>query len=173
MSFSTSGLSVDAIGQLYTGHHRWLLGWLQRRVGCRDQAADLAQDTFVKVLRSRNSLYVEEARALLSTIARSIVVDHFRRRALEQAFLDALALIPEPQSPSPEARSLVLEALLAVDRMLDGLPDKVRRAFLLSQLDGMGYRDIATELGVSVSSVQQYMTRAYAACYAAQYADET
>lgn len=162
-------LTPDAVGQLYAGHHRWLLGWLRQRLHCADSAADLAQDTFARVLTARDSLYITEAKVLLATIARGLVVDHYRRRALETSFLEALAALPEAHAPSPEARLLVFETLVQVDTLLDGLPAKVRRAFLLSQLDGLTYADIAVELKVSVSSVQQYMTRAYTACYRAQY----
>jgi len=47
----------------------------------------------------------------------------------------------------------------------------VRSAFLLSQLDGLGYAEIAVRLDVSMSSVQQYMKRAFAACYRFQYGE--
>jgi RNA polymerase sigma-70 factor (ECF subfamily) len=62
---------------------------------------------------------------------------------------------------------MVLETLVAIDAMLDGLSTKARRAFLLSQLDGMTYAEIAAETGVSVSRVRQYMSQALTRCYAA------
>ncbi|MGY1952592.1 sigma factor-like helix-turn-helix DNA-binding protein [Pseudomonas pergaminensis] len=43
-------LDHAAIGQLYQAHHSWLRGWLSRRTGCREHAADLAQETFVRLL---------------------------------------------------------------------------------------------------------------------------
>jgi len=158
-------ISLPAIGELYEVNHSWLVGWLSRRLGCRHAAADLAQDTFARVLSARDSLYVTEARALLTTIAKGLMVDHIRRSTLETAYLDALALMPEAQEPSPEARMLVLETLIELDRMLDGLPPKVRRVFLLSQLDGLPYAEIAAREKISVSSVQKYMIRSYTACY--------
>lgn len=138
-------------------------------MGNVDHAEDLAQDTFVRVLTARKALYVTEAKVLLATIARGLVIDHYRRCALEAAFVEAVSQFPEALAPSPEARLIVLETLHQIDAMLAGLPAKVRRAFLMSQLDGLGYAEIARELKVSVSSVQQYMTRAYTACYQAQY----
>ena len=44
-----------ALHTLYSDHHHWLTGWLRRRLGCPQNAADLAQDTFVKVLVSRQA----------------------------------------------------------------------------------------------------------------------
>ncbi|MCA1326155.1 sigma-70 family RNA polymerase sigma factor [Herbaspirillum sp. alder98] len=164
-------LSNEDIAGLYGGHHRWLLGWVRRRTDNAELAADLVQDTFVRVITARRDFYLDQARALLTTIARGLVIDHFRRCALEAAFLDALAQLPQEQAPSPEARQIVLETLNQVDAMLASLPPKVRTAFLLSQLDGMSYADIARQLEVSLSSVQQYMTRAFATCYRVQYGD--
>lgn len=158
-------ISLPAIGEIYAANHGWLVGWLSRRLGCRHTAADLAQDTFARILSARESLYVTEARALLTTIARGLMVDHIRRSTLEAAYLEALALLPEAQAPSPEARLLLLETLIELDRMLDGVPPKARRAFLLSQLDGLTYAEIADQEGISVSSVQKYMIRCYTACY--------
>lgn len=159
------------LATIYNGHHRWLLGWLRYRTDNAELAADLAQDTFLRVMTSQRDFYLDEARALLATIARGLMIDHFRRCALEAAFLDMLAQLPPDHVPSPEARLLVLETLNEVDAMLAALPVKVRSAFLMSQLDGLGYADIAARLGVSLSSVQQYMKRAYTACYRIQYGD--
>lgn len=160
-------LDLATIGRLYEDHQQWLVGWLRRRLGCPHNAADLAHDTFARVIVRRESLYLKEAKALLSTIARGLLVDHYRRAALQQAFLEALTQVPEQHAPSAEVRLILFETLLKVDSVLDGLPEKVRQAFLLSQLDGLTYPQIATELKVSVNSVQQYMTRAFAACYLA------
>lgn len=92
------------------------------------------------------------------------MVDLFRRRTLERAYLEMLALIPEGYAPSPEQRQSLLESLQQIDAMLDGLGPKVKQAFLLSQLEGLGYADIAARLGVSVSSVKKYMAKATEHC---------
>jgi len=69
--------------------------------------------------------------------------------------------LPAPEvAPAPEARLLALEALQEIDAALDGLPDPVRTAFLLAQLEGLSYAEIAARLNVSASSVKQYLTRA-------------
>jgi RNA polymerase sigma-70 factor (ECF subfamily) len=79
-----------------------------------------------------------------------------------------LAALPEARMPSPEDRKLVLEALCAIDRALDTLPAKAREAFLLAQLEGMKYEDIAARLGVTTRTVGNYMVRAVQACFFAQ-----
>lgn len=95
--------------------------------------------------------------------------DHFRRAALEQAYLAELALIPEAEQPSPEMQHLILEDLKAIDRLLGKLSSKARAAFLHSRLDGMGHAEIAERLGVSVSRVRQYIAQGMRQCYVALY----
>jgi RNA polymerase sigma-70 factor (ECF subfamily) len=152
---------------LYGEHRTWLQCWLFRRLGCREIAADLTQDTFVKVLSKGAVSSIEQPRAFLSTIAHSLFVNLLRRRQLERSYLEALAQLPETLMPSPEERWQLFEALQAIDTMLNGLPDNVRTAFLLSQLEGLTHRQIAERLNVSQSSVRQYIARALLSCMAA------
>jgi len=116
--------------------------------------------------RPREIDEVREPRAWLTTIAHGLVVDHVRRRTLERACLEAIAALPEPQAPSPEEQMLLVESLVRIDAMLDGLPSKARSAFLLSRLDGLGYAEIAQRLDVSLSSVEKYMATAIRHCLA-------
>jgi RNA polymerase sigma-19 factor, ECF subfamily len=155
------------IHSLYSDHHGWLHGWLRKKLGCHHGAADLAHDTFVRLLTSHIPARLDEPRAYLTTVARHVLLNHQRRQRLELAWAAELALVPQAFAPSAEERAMLLETLLTIDALLDGLPDKARRAFLLSQLDGMTYAEIAIEIGVSVSRVRQYMATSLARCYAA------
>ena len=152
--------SPQPVAELYRAHHGWLHGWLRRKLGCTHQAADLAQDTFVKALLAPSLDDIREPRAWLTTVAHGIMVNHLRRKELERAYLDAIACHPESLAPSPEERAVIIEALCEIDTLLDGLPAKVRQAFLLSQLEGLTYAEIAPCLGVSLSMVKKYMLRA-------------
>ncbi|WP_315125406.1 sigma-70 family RNA polymerase sigma factor [Comamonas antarctica] len=155
----------QALAHLYVQHHGWLRGWLRRRVGNSADAADFAHDTYIRVMESRTAVAsMAEPRAFLTTVAKRVVANHLRHRAVEQAYLASIAHLPEPLAPSPEERALVLETLMELDALLDGLPPKVRSAFLWAQLDGLPYAEIAQRLGVSLSSVKQYMARALRHC---------
>lgn len=154
---------------LYRGHHGWLQGWLRRKLGDAMEAADIAQDVFIRVLTRQQPVRPHEPRAYLSTIARGLVIDHWRRRALERAWLDTLAVLPEAEAPSPESRALVLEALIEIDRMLDSLKPQVRTAFLWAQLEGLSCPQIASRLGVSLATAERYVARALLHCYALRF----
>lgn len=154
----------QCISDIYRAHHGWLHGWLRRQTGCGERAADLVQDTFLRLLRRREFLPPGEPRAYLTTVAHGLLVDFWRRQALERAWLEALSSLPEPCSPSPEDKALALEALMQVDAMLDRLKPHVREAFLLSQLDGLTYREIGERLEVSERMVKKYMAEAMLNC---------
>lgn len=156
--------TAHPVAVLYSDHHRWLHAWLRKKLGCTHRAADLAHDTFLRLLSREEPVAIQEPRAFLTTIAQGLVSNHFRRQKLEQAWLDALACLPCGEAPSPEQQALMLETLLEIDRRLDALGPVVRRAFLLFQLDGLPQAEIAAKLGISVPSVKRYVARALVAC---------
>ncbi|GAB7542378.1 sigma-70 family RNA polymerase sigma factor [Cupriavidus sp. CuC1] len=164
MPAADSPLQRDLLA-LYSDHHRWLCGWLRKKLGCTHRAADLAHDTFLRLLAREEAIAIQEPRAFLTTVAQRVLANHWRREQIERAYLEALAQMPQPLAPSPEERAILLETLFEIDRLLAGLPTPVKRAFLLSQLDGLGQAEIATQLGISVTTVKRYLVRAGTQCY--------
>ena len=154
---------------LYSSHHHWLQGWLRRQLGNAYDAADLAQDVFMRLLARQSTVDMLQPRAYLSTIARALVIEHWRRRELEQAWLATLAQLPEQQAPSPETRLLFLETLVEIDRLLDRLKPQVRSAFLWAQLEGLTCRQIAERSGKSVATIERYLATALRHCYAVRF----
>ncbi|MEQ4619161.1 MAG: sigma-70 family RNA polymerase sigma factor [Corticimicrobacter sp.] len=167
ISSSSPGPSATTVADLYVRHHGWLQGWLQGRLGNRQDAADLAQDTYVRLIGSGRLPPAGQSRAFLTQIAKGLAIDLFRRRQIEAAYLEALACRVDAHAPSPEYRALIIEALMQVDRALDSLPGRVREVFLLSQFDGLTYSAIAARQGIAVATVRKYMFQAAQACCAA------
>lgn len=166
---STTHTSGEPVDRLYQDHSAWLQGWLRTKLGNAWDAADLAHDTYLRILRHDTRPAAEDSKRYLVQIASGLVIDLFRRRSIESAYLDALAHLPEAEAPSEETRLLAIEALMELDRILYGLAPKARQAFLLCKVDGLSYRDVAEALGVSVSSVEKYIAAALQACYLAFY----
>ena len=81
----------NTVEVLYNDHHHWLTGWLRRKLGCPESAADLAQDTFVRVLTARETPTLVEPRAFLTTVAKRVLFTFYPRPALERAYLAAPA----------------------------------------------------------------------------------
>jgi len=144
---------------------------LRRRLsGNSENAADLAHDTFERVMRSESRAAFAEPRGFLTTVAKRLLIDQSRRRVIEQAYLETLASRSEDVEPGPETHALVVEALDAVCRMMEQLPSRVRRVFVLAQVEGQPYLEIARQLDISVAAVQRDMIKAWEHCYTVLYA---
>lgn len=160
------------VHNLYREHHSWLYTWLRWRMGCSHMAADLAQDTFVRILARREAILLQplqEPRAFLWKVAKDLVVDHLRRRSLEQAYLEALASLPDAVSISPEEQYILLQTLQRIDALLDQLPKQVRQAFLLSQIHGLTYAQIAQQMNLSERTIKRYMQQGFCQCITAMF----
>ena len=156
----------QTLAAMYREHHGWLHGWLRKKLGCSQQAADLAHDAFIRVLMLSEPQHIQEPRAFLATTAGRLLIDGARRRRIEKAYLQALAIQSEDAGmPDPAAIHVALQALERIAEMLTGLPAKAREAFLLSRLDGLTYSEIALRLNVSPSSVKNYISSALVHCY--------
>ena len=155
----------NTVEVLYQDHHSWLTGWLRRKLGCPQSAADLAQDTFMRLLTARETPTLNEPRAFLTVVAKRVLFNHYRRQDLERAYLQALAEMPELVAPSEEERAIILQTLMELDQLLDGLPSPVKRTFLLAQIDGLSHAQIGARLGVSVATVKRHLSKAALRCY--------
>ena len=152
------------VQDFYTNHNAWLYRWLVKKMGSPFDAADLAQETFVKLLSRNDVDSIAEPRAYLTTIAQRILANHYQRQSIEQTYLEALANLPQQTYFSAEEKLILLETLQQIDSMLNDLPCKVRTAFLLSQLDGKTYVEIAEQLQINVRTVKRYMVQAFEQC---------
>ena len=156
-----------AITELYCEHHGWLFGWLRRKLGCAQNAADLAQDTFTRILNARESVAtLREPRAFLSTTARRLIIDQVRRKKIENAYLQELALTAQALEgfQSPEQILTTLEALEQIAFILEGMQDKQRQAFVLYYLDGLTQGEIARQLELCDRTVRKYLIQALLHC---------
>ena len=154
----------DHVSQLYRTHYLWLHARLCRYLDSSSYAEDIAADTFAQLLSAPQGLVIREPRALLTTIARRLIFQLWRRRDVERAYLMSVQQQEPLHFPSPETLAQAIQALQMIDARLDGLPDKVRETFVLSRVNGLTYPEIAQQLGISRRSVSDYMVRALKRC---------
>nr|WP_314630012.1 sigma-70 family RNA polymerase sigma factor [uncultured Janthinobacterium sp.] len=155
------------VQSLYSDHHGWLVGWLRKKLSCPHGAADVAQDTFLRIITSRDALFgMREPRAYLSTTAKRLLLDRARRQMLERTYLAELALLADslPGAPSPDEVIMAVQALEQIATALGGLSAKARDAFLLHYLEELPQAAVAAQLNVSTRMVQKYLVQALLAC---------
>lgn len=159
--------SHAAAARIYGEHKSWLLQRLHARLQHRQDAEDLTAETFVQLLMQPELAGIREPRAFLTTLARRLIFHFWRRRDLEQAYLDAIRQLDGTHAIGADEQAILSEALVRIDHALDGLSAKGRKAFLLSQLDGLTHAQIAARLNISVMTVRRHIARGIACCCAA------
>lgn len=154
------------LDSLFRDHSGWLVNWLASRAPSGALARDIAQETFCRLAQQPGLQLHSHPRRYLATVARRLLIDDSRRQTAERSFLDAFRLhVGDELQPGPDRIAEAASQLSAVAALLEALPANVRRAFLMSRIDGATYAEIGIELGVSSSMVKQYVARAFAHCY--------
>ncbi|AOA57921.1 sigma-70 family RNA polymerase sigma factor [Acinetobacter larvae] len=154
------------VGDLYQQHHFWLYQWLRNKLSSTDRAEDVLQDTFVRILKSKELFKLKEPRAFLCTTAKHIIVDQARREKIEQNYLHYASQWADEQFyPSPEQLLSVIELLDQLALTLSRLEERPRKILLWHYLDGISQIEIAAQLQLSVKTVQRDLTKALVYCY--------
>jgi RNA polymerase sigma-70 factor (ECF subfamily) len=138
--------------------------FLHRRVRCRDDVEDLAQEVYLRMTRHPDLRQVECLKAFAYQTALNLVRDRSRRaytRSLGQSIpIDSIDL---PGGDDPVEQAMHDERLEQLVEALAMLPSPTRRALMLHRVEGLTYADIAADLGVSVSMVEKHISAALAA----------
>ena len=149
---------MSDIERLFTTYHQPLVRYLVRRLGDRDWAEEIAQETFVRALRQEK---IVSERAWLFAVATNLVRDEARKDARRRRHLELLreqAKADEAVEPEPTSLERAQEAALA-RRALDCLSNRDREALLMRE-EGLDYNEIASALELSVGSVGTTLARA-------------
>ena len=143
-----------------------LLGFLRRLTHCDADAEDIAQESFLGLVRYRESEPVEAWRPLLFRIALNAFNDR-RRRGATRADAVHISLGDEamdlPSSDVPHEKRIADQQELALIReTILQLPDRCRQVYLLNRIEGMSYTQIARHCDISVKAVEKHITKALA-----------
>ncbi|QPC43545.1 RNA polymerase sigma factor [Kaustia mangrovi] len=149
--------------KLFLRHAREIDRFLRRRGHSPETAADLTQDTFLRVMTAAARRDGGNPRAYLHRVARNLSIDLRRRECrMEHVSLpeEEIHAIADP-SPSPETAAYDRERLRIVESAIAELPERTRRAFQLHRLGGRTLSEVAGELGLSTSRTWVLIRKAY------------
>lgn len=162
---------VSRLSRTYGPH---LLRFLERMVGRKDLAEDVAQEAYLKLYRLSRPSEVRSPRALLFDVATKLAIDRLRlahaeakRKAIEPSDIDD---VPD-ESPGPERRVLLDEAMQRLTRIIEELQPSLRQVFVMRYVAQMRRQDIADKMHISVGAVEQRLTRALTHCRERLYAN--
>jgi len=149
---------VTDVDRLFREYPDALVRYLTRRLGDRDWADEVAQETFLRAMRQET---VVSERAWLFAVATNLVRDEARKDARRRRRLELLreqARAEEAVEPEPLAIERAQEAALA-RKALDMLAERDREALLMRE-EGLDYAEIASALELSIKSVGTTLARA-------------
>jgi len=154
-------------------YYRELLRFLQGTVRDRDTAADLAQESYARVLAVQESGEpIAEPRALLYRTARNLVIDQYRRSEVRgtyaategDAATDAADWTAGPEALEPEVAAMSSQTVDALLAAIGELPLRCREAFILHKFDGLSQAEVARQMGISVTMVERHIKLGMQAC---------
>lgn len=158
---------TELVTRLFRDHNEALVRFLALRLRSQQEARDVAQEAYVRLLKLDQPGAVSFLRAFLFKTAANIAVDRIRHEQMarrvvrESKFLDELSAQPTPEQFATDAQELKL-----VERLIAELPPKCRRAFLLHKFYGLDFTDIAKQMGLGERMVRTYVFRALLYCRA-------
>ncbi|MDD2802461.1 MAG: RNA polymerase sigma factor [Methylococcales bacterium] len=142
-------------------HQKELLQFLTYKVNCSETAADLVQETYLRVARYPDESEVANKRAFVFRIADNLALDHLRSVARQQSrdgglvTEDIVCIKPEPDSILAGQQQMAL-----FEELIYELPPQCRKVFLMCRVEGKSYSEVSTELGIAPRTVESHMYKA-------------
>jgi RNA polymerase sigma factor (sigma-70 family) len=156
-------VSLEAV---IRSHHNALLRFLRKRLRNPEDASDVAQEAYIRIMRYDGARDVQSPSSLLYRIAINVANDLGRseqvRHAADQCSIDNVELASD--DPQPERIVSSMQDLSLLYKAIADLPPKCQQVFLLSRVRGMTYPQIAAHCGISVKMVEKHIGKALAAC---------
>jgi RNA polymerase sigma-70 factor (ECF subfamily) len=148
------------VQDLFRRHGEELKRFLRRRGATADSAADLMQETFLKLMTARPSRPVDNVQAYIFRTANNLSIDLARRQLLMPLVDDSDDVLGRlvDESPSPERVLLSRQELALVQAALDQIPERPREVFL-ARLDGKTFADIGQAMGISAQTAFSQMLK--------------
>ncbi|KAF1072456.1 MAG: putative RNA polymerase sigma factor FecI [Pseudomonas citronellolis] len=146
-------------------YYHELIVYLNRTLRDRQNAADVTQEAFLRLLDRKADDHVEQPRAFLFKTAVNLSIDlHRRARVRRSEALESLDLEERLDERCPQGEAIRDQQLRLLRRALDELPENCRRAFLLRKLDGCSHGEIAEQMGISRDMVEKHIVNAMKHC---------
>ncbi len=127
---------------------------------------DIVQEVYIKAHNAEQEKVIEQPKAFLFKIAKNLALDELNKksRLVTHYIEDCIAAIPLEKTASMESEVEANESLTLYCEAIEQLPDKCKQIFLMRKVYGLKHKDIATELGISLSSVEKHLKLGGAFC---------
>lgn len=155
---------IALVERLFREHNEALIRFLLMRLRSPQEAREVAQEAYVRLLSLDEPGAVSYLRAFLFKTAANLAVDRLRRdsvlaRAIEEPLFQEFADLC-----TPERQASATQSIERLERLIAAMPPKCRQAFVLNRVHGMSFVSIAHEMKLSERMVRTYVVRALLYC---------
>jgi RNA polymerase sigma factor (sigma-70 family) len=157
---------AELVERLFREHNEALIRFLHARLRSYQEAREIAQEAYVRLLSLDEPGAVSYLRAFLFKTAANLAVDRRRREQTHDRATGSPAFQEFANKLTPERYLAGEQQLRRLERLVAALPPKCRQAFVLHQIEGKDFMTIAGELALSESMVRKYVMRALLYCRA-------
>jgi RNA polymerase sigma-70 factor (ECF subfamily) len=158
-------LSPETVNQLFREHNRALVGYLTARLRSENEAKEVAQEAYVRLLQLHKAGTPSLFRAYLFKTATNLAIDRLRRRTVQKGvdLFEELAA-DRGEAENPERQVIAQELSSRLQASLRELPEKCFDTFRLHRLEGLDQNQVGQRLGISARMVRRYITYAIVYC---------
>lgn len=162
--------SIETFGHFFLETREDLMRFFLRRLNCPATAADLAQETYLRLHASEQHTPSQNRRALAFSIASNLVVDHVRKERVRSHYAsdrdeqEELTELVASNDPDSEHKTMIWQELEQVQAALEELPEDCRAALYLSAVEDWTYAQIGEYLGVSERMIGKRIAQALKHC---------
>jgi RNA polymerase sigma-70 factor (ECF subfamily) len=155
-------MAEDAFEAVVGAHHAEIRRYLLRITARASDADDLSQETFLRAFRAYRALPAgANVRAWLFAIATNLGRNHFRSQSRRRRAYAAAATEMVPDAPErADGRLMAEEARARIERVITGLPEKQRLAFIMRKMHELEYPEIGASLRCSEESARAHVFQA-------------
>ena len=154
----------ERVGSLFEEHNAALISFLSARLPSEEEAKEIAQEAYVKLLGLDEPAAINHFRAYLFRVAANLAADRLKQRH-RRAELRNMAFVGAARtSPSPEKTLHAAQKLAIIQEAIQELPAKCRTAFLLRKVHQFSTRETGERMGLTGRMVRLYVARAMAHC---------
>lgn len=153
------------LSELFEQHNQRLVGFLQTRLQSVQEAKEVAQESYARLLNLDQPETLSFLRAYLFKTAANLAIDRLRHRSILRSTQSQLQAFQElNDQPTPEELTSTLQQAALANHYLGELPEPCRRAFLLYRVQELSLADVAAQMGVSERMIRYYVVQAMSHC---------
>lgn len=157
---------ATVVERLFREHNEALIRFLRGRVGSHNEAIEVAQEAYVRLLSLDQPGAVSYLRAFLFKTAANIAIDRRRRNQNFEKVAGRQLFSELTENRTPERQLSGEQTLRHLGALIEGMPPKCRESFVMNQIQGLDAATIARRLGITDSMVRKYVVRALLHCRA-------